>query len=269
MDTLLEASRARAWSQLGETVDELEQALVAYERTRYPERGRTDAFVISLRRDNQASALKQLADIRRRVHAHHLEDLREDVANVMYLSRRAAIHREYFTDEFEQAFAILDAGEPELLYETPQLIAPPPVVLAVSDGLLAALAKTPGLLYEIAPRKFEEIVAELFRKEGFDVELTQETRDGGVDIIALSRRMNIRQKMIVECKRFKPENRVGIAIVDRVLGVKTRMNANMAVVVTTSSYTREATAVARERFWDLDLKAYADVVGWLQAATAR
>ncbi|HET9867986.1 MAG TPA: restriction endonuclease, partial [Nitrospira sp.] len=81
--------------------------------------------------------------------------------------------------------------------------------------------------------------------------------------------MNIRQKMIVECKRYKPENRVGIAVVDRVLGVKTRMNANMAVVVTTSSYTREAIAVARERFWELDLKAYTDVVGWLQAATSR
>jgi restriction endonuclease Mrr len=269
VDTLLEASRERAWSQLADTVSELEQALGSYERTRYPERGRTDAFTVSLRRDNQANALKQLADIRRRVHAHHMEALSEDVANVMYLSRRAAIHREYFTDEFAQALAILEAGEAELLYETPQLIVPAPVVVAVSDGLLAALAQTPRLLYEIAPRKFEEIVAELFRKEGFDVELTQATRDGGADIIALSRRMNIRQKMIIECKRYKPENRVGIAVVQRLLGVKTHMNANMAVVVTTSSFSREALAVARERFWDLDLKAYADVVGWLQAAVPR
>jgi restriction system protein len=70
--------------------------------------------------------------------------------------------------------------------------------------------------------------------------------------------------MIVECKRFAPENRVGIAIVQRLLGAKTQVNANKAVVVTTSSFSQDAQLVARERFWDLDLKAYDDVVGWLR-----
>jgi restriction system protein len=114
--------------------------------------------------------------------------------------------------------------------------------------------------------KREEIVAELFRKEGFEVELTQATRDKGIDIIAVSRRMNIPHKMIVECKRYAPENRVGIAVVQRLLGVKTEINANKAVVVTTSSFSKDAETVARERFWDLDLKAYTDVVAWLRDA---
>jgi len=112
---------------------------------------------------------------------------------------------------------------------------------------------------------FEEIVAELFRKEGFEVELTQATRDGGVDIIAISRRMNIWQKMIVECKRYAPQNKVGIAVVQRLLGVKDQLRANKAVVVTTSSFTKDAQRIAHARFWDLDLKSYGDVIDWLQA----
>jgi len=266
MDTLLKASRERAWTQVEQTLDELEQAISMRERT--PVRGRpsSDPFAISLRRDNLATARKQLSDIRRRVHAQHFDALREDVADVMYLSRRAALNAAYFDYEFGQAFAILEAANAELLYETSKIVLAPLLITSVSDALLAVLAKTPRLLYEVSSRKFEELIAELFRKEGFDVELTKPTRDKGVDIIAVSKRMGISQKMIVECKRYAPENRVGISVVQRALGVKTEMNAHKAVVVTTSSFSKDAQKTARERFWDLDLKAYDDVVAWLRHA---
>jgi hypothetical protein len=264
MDKLLTSSAERAWSQVAQTLDELEFAITMRERT--PVRGRpsSDPFAISLRRDNVATAKKQLADIRRRIHARHFEDLSEDIKDVMYLSRRAALNTDYFTYEFGQAFAILDVAEAELLYEASREVAAPLLISPVSDALLAILAKTPRLLYEVSSRKFEEIIAELFSNEGFEVELTRATRDNGVDIIAVSRRMNITQKLVVECKRYAADNRVGIGVVQRLLGVKTQFNANQAVVVTTSSFSRDAVNVARERFWDLDLKAYQDVVGWLR-----
>jgi restriction endonuclease Mrr len=266
MDTLLAASRERAWSQVEQTLDELERAVSMRQQT--PVRGRpsSDPFAVSLRRDNLAMALKQLSDLRRRVHAHHLEALREDIDDIIYLGRRAALNTAYFNNEFDQALAVLEVADAELLYETSKDLIAPLLVASVSDALLVALAKTPRLLYEVSSRKFEEIVAELFHKEGFEVELTQATRDKGVDIIAVSRRMNIWQKVIVECKRYAPENRVGIAVVQRLLGVKTELNANKAVVVTTSSFSKDAATTARERFWDLDLKAYNDVVAWLRHA---
>src|SRR4051794_17210988 len=76
MDTLLHASRERAWSQLDQMVNELEQALLMRERTRHPGTRKTDDFAISLRRDNVATALKQLTDIQRRTHVRHAEGLR-------------------------------------------------------------------------------------------------------------------------------------------------------------------------------------------------
>jgi len=266
MDMVLKASRERAWLRLQQAIEELEHTIDAFERTRYPGRSRIDSTVISLRRDNLANALKQLGDIRRRVYARHIEALREDIADVMYLGRRAALNIAYFNETFAQSFAILEVAEAELLYEVPHGIVVPQLIISVSDALLAALAKSPRLLFQVSPRQFEEIVADLFRKEGFDVELTQATHDGGTDIIAVTQRMNIWQKVIVECKRYAPENRVGIGVVQRALGVKDLTHANKAVVVTTSSFSREAQAVARERFWELDLKAYADVVAWLRAA---
>lgn len=39
-------------------------------------------------------------------------------------------------------------------------------------------------LYSLSSREFEELVAELFFKQGFNVEIKLETRDGGCDIIA-------------------------------------------------------------------------------------
>lgn len=42
-----------------------------------------------------------------------------------------------------------------------------------------------SLLYKITPFKFEKVIAELLKFQGFTVELTKQTRDGGYDIIAL------------------------------------------------------------------------------------
>jgi DNA-binding transcriptional regulator/RsmH inhibitor MraZ len=44
--------------------------------------------------------------------------------------------------------------------------------------------KHPEKLYDISPRDFEKLVAEILRDMGFDVVLTKVTRDGGVDIYA-------------------------------------------------------------------------------------
>jgi len=153
MDPLLEASQERAWSQLARTVDELEETLSAFERSRYPGRARTDYSNFSLRRDNIATALKQITDIRRRVHARHIESLREDVEDVLYLGRRAALNLGYFKSELTQALAILEVETTELLYEAPEIVTPQ-LIVTVSDALLAAVTKSPKLLYEISSRQF-------------------------------------------------------------------------------------------------------------------
>jgi CRISPR/Cas system Type II protein with McrA/HNH and RuvC-like nuclease domain len=55
----------------------------------------------------------------------------------------------------------------------------------ISDELIRYLARHPHLMRNLDPRKFEELVAELLRDKGYEVELTPRTRDGGLDIIAI------------------------------------------------------------------------------------
>lgn len=135
----------------------------------------------------------------------------------------------------------------------------------VESELVAYFKKHPEQLYSITPRKFEEFVAAVFKNHGFDVELTPETRDGGVDIIAIHRsHLTGNTVNLVECKRYNPRNKVGIGIVQRLLGNVVQQQAHKGIVVTTSYFTVDAACVARESRNVLTLKDYLDILGWLR-----
>ena len=98
---------------------------------------------------------------------------------------------------------------------------------SVSPELLSALQIQPELLRQLRPRQFEEVVAEILNKHGFEIELTPETRDGGVDIIATRNDPLGKILYIVECKRYTPPKKVGIDIVQRIFGVSQSFGANI------------------------------------------
>ena len=63
----------------------------------------------------------------------------------------------------------------------------------------------PEEMYSMAPRKFEELIAAIFKNHGFRVELTPATRDGGLDIIAIEDSIITGESVhLVECKRYAP-----------------------------------------------------------------
>lgn len=131
------------------------------------------------------------------------------------------------------------------------------------SGLTNQLRQRPELVYEISPRQFEIVVADVFRKQGFDVELTQTSRDGGVDIYV--RREDVFGPLlyIVECKRYSRENKVGIGIVQRVHGVAQGKGATKGVIVTTSSFTEPAISFAAPFRRSLSLNDYRMFANWL------
>lgn len=79
-------------------------------------------------------------------------------------------------------------GEAALVF--PQLWVPPRIskdeiaVSSFSLSLMEAIRDGYTSLQDVKWRQLEEIVAELLRSEGLEVELTQMTRDGGRDVIA-------------------------------------------------------------------------------------
>jgi uncharacterized protein YjbI with pentapeptide repeats len=140
------------------------------------------------------------------------------------------------------------------------------VVQLISAELIKYLKRHPTALHQIRPRQFEELVAEILASYGWDVQLTPPTKDGGYDIFAISHhRADVRTSWIIECKKYAPENKVGVDIARALYGVKTALGgvAN-AMLATTSDFTKGAKAFKSSRY-DFELKAYADILEWINA----
>lgn len=150
-----------------------------------------------------------------------------------------------------------------------KIITPTQLILVedINDQLLTVLAKDPSLMYALAPRKFEELVARMFSDYGFDVELTPATRDGGYDIFATLRNAATSFIALIECKRYAPSKPVGVEIVRGLYGVTEREGANQGLVVTSSSFTRGAIEERARIGSRMALKDYQTLATWLHKYT--
>lgn len=182
----------------------------------------------------------------------------------------ALLHSEYMSAAVDRTnFA--EGHVANTLYQQSKFglaIASPILFTSIECEVLAYFGRHPELLHSLSPRKFEEIVAAVFRNNGFEVELTPETRDGGVDIVAVRKNgFGGSTLHLVECKRYLPENKVGIGIVQRMLGVVEQHRATQGVIVTTSSFSHDAEVCAKSARYRLGLNGYGDITKWLTAFT--
>ncbi len=138
------------------------------------------------------------------------------------------------------------------------------IVTSVDDEVKKYLKKNPQKLYELSPRKFEELVASILKDLGFEVELTQATRDGGRDIIAHVRNAVSSYLTYIECKRYAADNKVGVGIVREVIGVHHIHKPTKSIIVTTSFFSKEAIKEAELMESQLDLRDFNDIKTWLQ-----
>ena len=143
-------------------------------------------------------------------------------------------------------------------------------ILTVSADVGARLVEryrdNPEALITMDRRKFEELVAEIFDRFGFTVELTARTRDGGRDVIAI-RHDPVAVKYLIECTRPDPGGYVGVAPVRELLGVTTDERATKAVLATTARFSSDAKLLFERNEWILEGRDYGGVVNWLESAT--
>jgi HJR/Mrr/RecB family endonuclease len=134
---------------------------------------------------------------------------------------------------------------------------------SVNDDLIAYLAANPRALRELTPRFFEEVVAELFRKRGFVVELTPRTRDGGYDVLAVQSDALGKSLYLIECKRYAASRKVGVEAIRGLYGVLQSARGTRGIIVTTSSYTKAALAFATPLEYQLSLRDFDALKEWL------
>lgn len=132
-------------------------------------------------------------------------------------------------------------------------------IAEVSEELIETLAARPELLYRLDPRKFEQLVAELYRRQGFEAKLTPRSGDEGVDVYVVSRSDLGRTLWVVQAKRHAPENRIEAGVVRELFGTVVAKEASAGVLITTSFFQPGAERLERQFEYRLSLKNYLDL----------
>lgn len=124
----------------------------------------------------------------------------------------------------------------------------------VNDQVLKYLSENPEELYKLTDTDFEIVMAEIYAKLGYDVIRTQQTRDGGKDIII--RKPEILGDFVyyVECKKHSPNRPVGIGIIRNFVGTVTTDRVNGGILATTSFFTKPARDFILENKWNCQIK---------------
>jgi restriction endonuclease Mrr len=187
----------------------------------------------------QEAILKDVQKLRRAARVHEWND-------------DTAVSLEFFAThlDFTRELAFLRSGIPEL-------------VTSVTSELADFLIRNPQAMYGLTSRQFEEFVAEVFSRRGYEVELTLPTRDKGFDIVAI-KRVATPVRFLIECKRYHPSNTVGIDVVQRLYGVTLDNNAQKGVIATTSYFTDDAKEVLRRHPKKLVPQDFNRLVDWLK-----
>ncbi|MDQ3816464.1 MAG: restriction endonuclease [Acidobacteriota bacterium] len=139
-------------------------------------------------------------------------------------------------------------------------------VVGVSHDLLQRLKKESRLLYDLTPRAFEEFVADLLNRLGYEVTLTPASRDGGKDIYAAKKEMIGSFLYVVECKKYAPDRPVGVGIIRQLYGVVQAERATAGILATTSFFTKGAQEFQHQLAFQLSLQDYFGIQKWLKSA---
>jgi hypothetical protein len=134
----------------------------------------------------------------------------------------------------------------------------------VNEELIRYLASHPRILPSLDPRLFEELIGELFRDLGYEIIVTPQSRDGGVDIRAIQKSSVGTVLYLIECKRYGPERPVGVDIVRKLYGVVAAEHASCGILATTSYFTADAKEFAKNIQYQLSLRDYNDLTNWLR-----
>lgn len=176
--------------------------------------------------------------------------------------------------------------------EAPQILDLPSIVLQAvlefgdrtKEGLLVRAVAVPWLaiirlmqqdrklIYELDPRKWEELVAGAWRQEGYDVILTPRSGDGGKDVIVTATLPGVgRIRLFDQVKRYKPGHLVTADEVRSMLGVlEGGGNVSKGVITTTSDFApgiAEDQGIQRFIPHRLELKPGEKLFAWLEALT--
>jgi len=116
----------------------------------------------------------------------------------------------------------------------------------------------------LTPRQFEEYTAELFEKRGYKVKLTPETRDGGKDLLIIQGDTLGEFLIYTECKRYAPDNPIGVRIVRELFGTIIADRATAGIIVTSSYFSPDAIVFTEKIKHQMSLVDFVKLKKWIE-----
>lgn len=130
-------------------------------------------------------------------------------------------------------------------------------VQAANRELMEWLRKHPDDLRCVHPGTFELIVAEIFRDQGYEVEVlgSWNQADGGIDIIAIRRDSAVGVFRVgVQCKRYVKANTVRADFVWALEGRLDKFHLHKGVLATTAHFEASVLSDLQPHLWRIEIK---------------
>ena len=110
-----------------------------------------------------------------------------------------------------------------------------------------------------AVERFEDLIAHLLEEYGWEITPMGYTKDDGIDLIAIRRiQPRVKFSMMVQCKRYSQNRKVGVSVVKDVWATKWEKGFHHAMIATTSHFTKGAMEKAES--WNFDLRDHESIV---------
>lgn len=134
----------------------------------------------------------------------------------------------------------------------------------INKELVTILAKHPEYLHKLHWRKFEELLSFLFAKMGYETFLGPGRGDMGVDLRLIKKSDIGKLLILVQAKKYAPENRISLEPVQALFGAVNKEEASKGILVSTSEFEPVAKRFAKSTPYRIELAGPDTIREWLQ-----
>ena len=132
----------------------------------------------------------------------------------------------------------------------------------IDTQLYRTLIKYPDLLRSLEWRTFERLLADILESLGYEIELQQGSKDGGIDLFAVKRYDTFGlQRFLLQAKRWS--HKVGIESVRQLTFLHSHHRVTKSCLATTATFTRGAWELANHYQWQLELRDFQGIQEWI------
>lgn len=138
----------------------------------------------------------------------------------------------------------------------------------ISQSVIDAVAEDPDVLLDLSKRDFERLMAELFARMGFDVDLYRASKDGGIDFLAVETGTGDPIVAAVQCKHpdrptpGKKANSMPVTTVREIYGVAKANDLDGALAITSATYSSEAKKFCELKPTEIDVADRDAILEW-------